>query len=155
MIKIREAEKEDLKDIFNLASELHKHEARFYNGYEVSKKSIKALEKFLRKKFKEKNTKFFVAIDNKKVIGYSYGYIWKRYPIHKIIKIGYISDCFVLKKYRGKGIGERLTTALINWFKSKDIKKVELDVLTKNKKSVRVWRSLGFKEYMKKMEKLI
>jgi len=66
---------------------------------------------------------------------------------------GYCDDLFVLPKYRSMGVGRKLLTKLLKWFKSKKIKYFEIDVYSNNEIAVKAYRSLGFRDYILKMRK--
>lgn len=144
-VSIKAAKKEELKDILKLDLELLTYEAKVDCSLKEPDEKIKAYEeKFLRERFDDKNSRIFVALNDSKLIGFCYGFIQKLDPNHKINPIGYLCNCYVLKEYRGFGIGKKLSVELINWFKSKGIKRVVLDVTEKNTLAVNVWKKMGF-----------
>ncbi|MCD8500886.1 MAG: GNAT family N-acetyltransferase [Bacillaceae bacterium] len=51
------------------------------------------------------------------------------------------------KKWRNKGVGKQLISALISWAKkNKEIEKICLEVLSRNKRAIRLYESFGFIE---------
>ena len=147
-LKIREARKKDLDEILKLDLNLLDYEAKIDTSLKSSNQKIKEFEKdFIIKKFNDKNARIFIAMFNFKIIGFCYGFVQKLDPNHRINPVGYLCSCYVKGKYRGRGIGEQLANKLINWFKSKRIKRVVLDVTKKNINAIKVWRKLGFKDH--------
>ena len=155
MITIREYKKEDKEAIHNMIAKLHKLESKIYKRYKSDDKAHKLLQEYFDKGINNKklSTKVFVALDDKKVIGFCYGWRYKRAVIYKKQKGGYVSDCFVDPKYRNKGIGRKLVKNLLKWFKEKKVEVIHLHVLANNKNSKKFWESFGFDSYLLQMEK--
>jgi ribosomal protein S18 acetylase RimI-like enzyme len=57
-----------------------------------------------------------------------------------------IHDIFVLKEYRGKGIGRQLMNALISEAKNRGSSRVTLEVRKDNNNAQALYKSLGFDE---------
>lgn len=58
---------------------------------------------------------------------------------------GYLDSIAVEKNLRGKRIGQKLFDFLINYFKKKKVKEVELEVRVENKKVIKWYKREGFK----------
>ena len=50
----------------------------------------------------------------------------------------------VLKEQRGKGIGAALVESLVDWAKSKGLRRIQLSVFARNTGAIRLYRRLGF-----------
>ena len=50
----------------------------------------------------------------------------------------------VLKEQRGEGIGAALVESLIDWAKSKGLRRIQLSVFARNTGAIRLYRRLGF-----------
>ena len=50
----------------------------------------------------------------------------------------------ILEKYNGKGYGKRLFQKAEEWAKEKEIKRLELTVMTHNKRALWLYSSVGF-----------
>jgi GNAT superfamily N-acetyltransferase len=59
-------------------------------------------------------------------------------------KVGVINHVFVREKGRGAGAGETMVKTLEQWFKSKDVHSVELQVLAENTPAIGFWQKLGY-----------
>jgi ribosomal protein S18 acetylase RimI-like enzyme len=108
-----------------------------------------------RKRLKNKNHAFFIAEADGKPVGYSYGWIEKTPDWFEPRLKGYICHVLVLKEFRGKGIGEKLTSRMEKHFKANNVRWVMLSVHAKNIRARKVWKSLGFEDYMLEMSKII
>ena len=145
MIVVRKAKKSDAKAVQKLHRELGVHEH--------------SLDKLVSpnhlcepiKKIVGGNVAVFVAEADGKIVGFVSGEIKKTGSFTE--KIGHYNDCYVTKRYRRKGISKKLTKAMLEWFKSKKIRYVELFVRSKNKTGIKTWKSFGFNEIGKFMRK--
>lgn len=67
---------------------------------------------------------------------------------------GYISDVFVSPTSRGLGIGRLLVEAGVRWFRERDVKRVELQVVWRNTQALKFYRRLGWVEDVVQLVKL-
>jgi ribosomal-protein-alanine N-acetyltransferase len=88
---------------------------------------------------------FFVAEINEKIIGYAIASIernlWKPWKT-----FGHLVNIAVDPEFRGKGIGRELAETVIEYLKSKKIRKVILEVRTSNIVAKNLYASMGFLE---------
>lgn len=147
-MRIRRARLADIKELTKLQSLLMKHHMKFDGYWDVKRNAKSMYSKYFIKMIKSPNAVMFVAEDNGKIIGFTLGKIKKRPPIFKIERVGQVNSTFVLEKYRKKGITKRLTNELFEWFKSKKIYNIELDVDNRNLTGLKVWKRLKFDRYL-------
>lgn len=150
---IRKAKPNDIDEISNLHYSLMKYHEKFDNYYKVKKNCRKIYSRYIKKMIRSKNALVLVAEVNRKIVGLILGIIEKRPPIMKVGKFGHLRDAFILKEYRNRGIGKKLTKELMKWFKFKRIEFVELEVDFRNEIGLKTWKGLGFKSFMIKMKK--
>ncbi len=148
---IREAKPSDINDLVKLKEEMAKyHEKIDPDFYETNRDYKKEVPEMFRE-----NSKVFIYEENGKIVGYIWAEIRKGKRYMKEKRIGYISELFVLEKFRRKGIGKELLKTAINWLRKEEIRLVLLSVDVRNKIGVNFWRSQGFEEYMLRMRKYI
>lgn len=123
--------------------------------YALKKTALCNAKKHIIHNIRSRNSLFLVAEDNSNLIGYSLVVIKKNIPIFKLSKLGYLSDFFVKKDYRGKGISSKFHKEIIKWLKSKKINRLELAVDPINKKAYQVYKKWGFIDWHIKMRKRI
>jgi len=150
---VRKAKIKDADNITNLNYLLMKYHEKLDKYYNINKDHSKICSKYVKKLIRSKNALVLVAEVNGKIVGTMYGSIKKRPPVMKVKKFGHLGDAFILKKYRKRGIGGKLTKELMKWFKSKRVEFVELEVDVRNKIGLKSWKRLGFKSFMIKMKK--
>jgi ribosomal protein S18 acetylase RimI-like enzyme len=108
-------------------------------------------EEWVRELMKSDSALVSVALEDDKVIAYSLSQINKRPPLFKKVDYGYIYDLAVKREYRRKGIGERMLGKIVEWFKSREINRIELMVLSENKTAFSFWKKHGFEVFLKRM----
>ena len=62
----------------------------------------------------------------------------------KPMRRGFIEDCYVIPSFRKKGIGSRLVISAMKWFQSKQISRIQLSLVARNKEGEAFWRKSGF-----------
>ncbi len=75
----------------------------------------------IKEKIPSESVKFVVAINDKKIIGYSWAEVQDDIPIYDR-KICKINDLFVFEEFRGKGIAKELFKELFDFAKEKEAK---------------------------------
>jgi GNAT superfamily N-acetyltransferase len=116
--------------------------------------AVAKYRKFITKNVKSRDAIVFIAEIDGKPAGYNLNMIEKTIPIFKIKRIGYISDLFVRKPYRGKGVSTAFIKEAIRWFKKKGMKHVSLKVQANNK-ARKIYQKWGFMDYHIEMRKKI
>lgn len=83
-------------------------------------------------------TKFFVAVKNKRVIGYI--------GISCILDEGYITNIAVLPQYRNKGVGTALLNRVFSLARDLALSFISLEVRESNQGAISLYKKLGFKQ---------
>jgi predicted acetyltransferase len=78
-------------------------------------------------------------------IGYAL-YQWRTEPFDLRERSVYLRQFFVSRSHRRKGVGTQAFNAIKDAFWA-DAKRIEVEVLTKNKEATAFWHSLGFVDY--------
>jgi ribosomal protein S18 acetylase RimI-like enzyme len=145
-MKIRKAKLEDKKELiklikaFETADEFlleEQHKIRMY--IDVDAASKETAEKYLS----NPAWTLFVAEENDKLVGCVFGEIReKRYRLYN--KEGYITGWYVENAYKGKGVGKKLFTTLVNAFKEAGCTHLALDTHIDNERAVAIYEHMGF-----------
>ena len=96
---------------------------------------------------KSENSLVLVALDAEKLVGYSYSLLQEPSNLLKRKKFGYVHDFFITADYRRRDIGEKMYDEILKWFHSKDIDRVELQVIVKNQMAHSFWRKHGYMDF--------
>jgi ribosomal protein S18 acetylase RimI-like enzyme len=155
-MNIRKANQKDIEKTSELCAELAKFEYGIDPFFKVfSKKAVKNFKSYVKKGINKKDKFILVAETQNQIVGFVYCEIKKRPGMFILKKIGYIVDIFILPKFRKKGTGTILIKNAIKKFKQNKIKFVQINSLTGNKKAIRLYKKIGFKEYEKQLRKKI
>jgi ribosomal protein S18 acetylase RimI-like enzyme len=110
----------------------------FFRDYNISKKS----KEFIVNEFEEYLLKgaIVLAIENKKIAGYLAGEIEE----NSYEKFGYISEVFVKKEYRNKGVSTKLKDKFLDFLRGQHITLCRIDVNPDNL-AQEAYKKWGFK----------
>jgi GNAT superfamily N-acetyltransferase len=92
-----------------------------------------------------------VAELNGEIIAFVAGRIRTLPPYFGAATIGTISEVFVDDSHRGAGVGRRLLTFALDWFREQQITRIELQVVAGNPDGIRFYRQLGWHEELLQM----
>jgi ribosomal protein S18 acetylase RimI-like enzyme len=153
-MKIRKATIKDfeiLKDIKLLSK---KEEMKYSDSLKPLGKTIGIYFEYFKAELEKKNSAVFIAED-KKPIGIIIVTYFDPLRISKFARKGYVSNLYVMKTHRKKGIGKKLLNISLKWLKENKVKYISLEIHLKNKKALNFYRGLGFKDYTLKLAKKI
>ena len=154
-MKIRKATIKDFNVLLKLKLESKEEERRFSEELIPIKKAKQHYKEYLRNDLKSEWRVIFIAEENNKMVGLIVGKIYRTLRVAGYIRCGYISNLYVKKGFRKRGIAQKLIKELVGWFKRKKAKKVTLDLYEKNIKAINLYQKLKFKKYFVKMTKRI
>ena len=137
MVEISKLPKSRWKEYRDLCLEALKTEpAAFGSSYEEEKNLSES-------EWKGRLENVLFAMHNDKPVGMIVFVFMKQ---HKLKHVANIYATFVLKKWRGKGIGEQLMDSALHFIKkNKCIIKINLNVNPKQKEALKVYQKFGFK----------
>lgn len=104
-------------------------------------------EKFLLDNIRSENGAVFIAEDNGQIIGYSLGLIKNEVPIFKIKQYGHISDMYVCKNHRNRGISSKLKDEMFAWFRNKGVEYASIGFYADNHKAREIYKKWRFFDY--------
>ena len=112
-IAIRDGTKEDLGEVVDLWEHLVDHHREYSDYYTLARNGRRNWSRYLREKFSEPSTRLIVAEEDGKLVGFMLCLLDPVKPIFKEKTVGIISDAYVVKHRRRKGImKEMLAVAL-------------------------------------------
>lgn len=154
-ITIRKANIRDLGDILSLNLDLFKREYREYDKRLNLKWTYgKVGKSYFKKRVSGKNGFVLVAEDAGEIIGYLCGSVQKcPYDYRIIRRFAELENMIVNKKFRGKGIGEKLVQKFLKWCKDEKVNVISVNSSIQNEKGIAFYRKMGFKDYSLTLEK--
>lgn len=104
-------------------------------------------EKYLREKIDSDDAAVFAATEDDGVIGFSIVYVSSHPPVLKAERYGFIDSLAVKSTHRRKGVGTAILRRIHEWFDSRDIERIQLNVLPGNEIGNSFWRKNGFRDF--------
>jgi GNAT superfamily N-acetyltransferase len=90
-----------------------------------------------------------------KPVGFSLIMIQKTPPIFIIDRVGVISDLFIKRAYRGRGLSSLMKERFLKWLKEKGIQHVSIAFFYGNTHARKIYQKWGFREYHLGMRRAI
>lgn len=149
-MKIRKATKKDLHTIVDFSCKLLLEHEKTFSDFPKLSKNIKSKQrKFFKKYITRKDAVGFIALENGKPIGHLLGNEKKDHSVFAESErpMGHVGNFYVEPEFRGKGVGKKLFAELKKWFRKRGLKKAEVDFITSNKRTKRLYKELGFRPY--------
>lgn len=139
-MKIRHIEMEDAQSFARLLLQVDEEsEFMLFEGGERTM-DVSSAEARIKTVKSENNSTIIVAEDQGKLVGYlmAMGGQARRNRHSAYLVVG------LLKDYRGQGLGTRMFQKLEEWSREKNIHRLELTVISKNKAGVALYKKMGF-----------
>ncbi|MEM3467728.1 MAG: GNAT family N-acetyltransferase [archaeon] len=108
----------------------------------VTLSSEKGYLKDCLRKIRDGSGMFYCVEKDKKIVGLASACIGEYLDIKHFADL----SISILKEYRNKGLGSKLVQLLIEWAKKKKLEFIMLELFSKNKGAIRLYRRLGFKK---------
>ncbi len=93
-----------------------------------------------------------VIENNGKIIGYLCGGISSKLSFRKKAKYAELENMLIEKKFRGKGLGAKMTKDFLKWCKRNKVDYVSVTASAKNESALQFYKKQGFKGYDLKLE---
>lgn len=137
---IRKADREDSSILDNMLTELIKDEMKYNNNINPDF----VVNNFYENYIDDDNRSIYVALEDDIIVGYIYGYIIDTDNSDKY-KTSKLDALYVLKEYRNRMIASSLIHAFKNWCTTKEIKEIQVNVLTDNIIAKNLYKKHSFK----------
>lgn len=110
---------------------------------------------FIKRRLEEETMLLIVAWVDKTPVGYGLAFdVAEHSFMPEWTRAGYITQFLVSKSYRKHGVGKLLMDYINDWFRSRGLQKVLLNVDMDNKAGIRFWKSQGFEPYAMRMKRI-
>ena len=144
---IRIGQESDIDKIIVLWEGLMRFHENCVSDFVLNKDAKQKMIAYLQSFFNSKEKTVFVAEQSNEIVGYIFGLVKEKPPVFEENVVGEIGDTSVREDMRGKGVGEALVKAVLEWIKQKELKSVELNMYPDNKVAATFWDKMGFKPY--------
>jgi len=136
---IREAKREDLPALTDLARQLHRNTRFFKDPRFPRSKCCQLYALWIRRDYQKNH--ILAAVSSCRGASLI-GYVTCEILPDKIGRIGLLG---VREKYRGQGWGKQLTKAAVAWFRQRHCRLVQVITQRENRSATMVYRSSGFR----------
>ena len=147
-ITVRNAKASDLKVIGILWEEFMDFHRDRDPHFERAADGTEQFIEFIDGQINDNSSCVFVAENSKELIGYCLAKKMQGPKVFKDRDFGMIFDLAVTEKYRRIGIGEKLYKEAELWFKTQDIHRIEIRVVSTNEISIFFWNKMGYNPYV-------
>jgi len=154
-MRIRKATLDDFEALKKFKILSKKEELKYSETLKPLKNTKKKYLEFLKIDLSRQWRVVFVAVENKKIVGMIIGKRYNAISISRFKRKGYMSNLYIDKDYRKKGIGMKLLRHTLKWLKKQGVKHVSLEIHTNNSVAQKVAHKIGFKDYTIKLTKNI
>jgi GNAT superfamily N-acetyltransferase len=145
IVRVTEVDQEQIDELCRLRDALEVH----HNDFSTSD----LFRNFLLKHMGEESMLVFLMCDEGKAMGYGMAFDVEEHPfMPEWTRRGYITQYFVDSAYRGKGLGELGLSYIHDWFCSRGLTNVMLNVDMENEIGVHFWSRQGYVPYATRMK---
>lgn len=152
-MRIREAKLSDIDSVINLINLLEKTEkslnpkisgtATFSNEYKAD----------IANEIVNDNNLILLVEYWEEIVWILAWEVWERHNFWVYEKFAHLDQLYIEKKFRNQGFAEKLCKYFFDWVKKKWCDIVVLSVLEQNKIARELYKKLGFKTHILKLEK--
>jgi GNAT superfamily N-acetyltransferase len=100
---------------------------------------------------KNEASEVFVAKFDNKLVASGHVRIKNGEEFNAFEKYAFLGFMYVDPAYRGKGINQKITNALIEWAKERGLDEIRLKVYSENKSALKAYEKSGFKPFLTEM----
>lgn len=150
-VTVRQATRKDIEAIADLWVELMSFHASLDDRFALPDHGHLHYARHINTALRDENYRVLIAEENGTIIGYVLGYIAQNPPIFPHPLFGFIADLCVTQRSRRHGAGELLVRTIIDWFRGRGLRDVQLNVAHHNPVSQSFWRKMGCLDYLDHM----
>ncbi|MBW3014214.1 GNAT family N-acetyltransferase [Candidatus Woesearchaeota archaeon] len=162
-VEVRKARLKDVPEVIKLWKEFMKDHDKIVLArnkklkpyLEKRKDAPKSMERYIKGIIRSRNGGVYIAEVDREPAGFTIFWINKNPPVYKILKVGYVTDIFIKKQFRGLGISTQFRKIFTKFFKDKGIKHISMSVFPENKKALSIYHRWGYFDYQISVRKKI
>ena len=147
-VEVRPAVLDDVRAIGKLWSELQVVSERHQPSLRPHRHGEEWYREFIEMQCLEEAAAVLVAEVGGEVVGYILSQVLLR-PTLVDGRIGFIADVCVTSRVRGRGIGTRLYSEAVRWFKKRGVQALEVNVVFGSGEADDFWSGKGFKDVIR------
>ena len=152
-VKVRRAEARDMAFIIELWKKLSEEMTACDERYALRQDAEILWAKWAGTRLRDEDSLMLVAESGGDYIGYLLGHVDDAQPIFKLRRHATLTDVFVAKEHRRKGLGKRLVEEAVAFFKERGVSNARANVLSKNPGAKAFLEKMGFGSFLERMWK--
>jgi ribosomal protein S18 acetylase RimI-like enzyme len=118
------------------------------------KDSPEPFASFVKRRLEDESMLLALAWVDENPVGYGLAFDVAQHPfMPEWTRAGYITQFLVSRNYRQRGVGKILMDYINDWFQSRGLQKVLLNVDIENEAGIRFWEIQGFEAYAMRMKR--
>lgn len=145
---IRQASSDDVPAVVSLWNEVNEYHAELDPYFTALPNGGDEFETFVSEQIQSEQAVVWVAEEIGAVTGYCLAREAERPPCFPNRAFGQILDMAVMARARRRGAGKALLRATEQWFRDREIGRVELSVALKNELAQRFWSKMGYRSFV-------
>lgn len=152
--RIRPAVTTDIPRIVELWREMWDlHEGLDPDRYVSTPAAEQVISLWIEQNLRGERAQVFVAEQDGTIVGYLLALILENPPVVPQQFFGYVSEVAVTATARDGGVGQILLNAAHDWFRSKGLSIVEVNISALNPDALRFWKRAGYSDYLHRLRR--
>jgi GNAT superfamily N-acetyltransferase len=147
MVMIRSLQEDDIDGICTLWKEFASMREEITEAKILNEDAADYFFGYATGMLQRKDTLCLVAEEDDKLVGYIIATKQRRPPIYHHTRVAYLSDAYVQKDQRGKGILKQFMADLMAWSKREGVTAIDVQIFQNNETAKEIYRHLGFHDY--------
>jgi ribosomal protein S18 acetylase RimI-like enzyme len=147
-ITIRASDRKDVDALLELWKEFMENPDSLDRPIPTHTENRRRWKDFVNRLIDEDPGQIQVAEENGKLVGYVMSQRIVKTPLDMAYNWSYVSDLYVKRNHRRQGVGRKLLQSTIEHLKSVGSGHIRLAVWHRNEGAIRLYKELGFREYM-------
>ena len=148
VVRVRDVDAGRMEQVLRLREALMVHDRRSVPPA--------GFERFMAERLGDDTTLLCLALAGAEAVGYGLAFDVAQHPfMPEWQRSGYITQFFVAPAHRRRGVGDMLLGAIDDWFASRGITRVLLNVSIDNALGERFWRRHGFQAQAVRMRRVL
>lgn len=148
---VREAQESDVDEIVLMWKDLMSYHEALDDRFAQGEGSEAAWRAYLLELLLGEDGIVLVAEAGSEIAGFMSGSLNEGPPVLQMRRFGWIADAHVTDRYRRQGVGEALFEQAREWFESKAVSVVQLNVSPSNPVAEGFWRKMGFRDHLERL----